>query len=79
MITTVQNAGNCYAGAGGVAVAVAANAMKTQSLPARLNTTGADGLNADAAPARGADLRHALVFTTSQGGQNVALVLRSMD
>ena len=79
MVTTVPNVGNCNAGAGGVAVAVAAKAMKTQTLPARLNTTGADGLNADAAPSRSADLRHVLVFTTSQGGQNVALVLRRMD
>jgi 3-oxoacyl-[acyl-carrier-protein] synthase II len=76
LITTVPNTGNCNAGAGTVAVAVAANAIKTQTLPARLNTGVVEGLAAAACPSRPAELKHVLVSQTSQGGQNVAMVLR---
>ena len=48
-------------------------------LPARLNTTGAKGLDADRVPARAAELRHVLVATSSQGGQNAAVVLSHPD
>ncbi len=75
LITTVPNAGNCNAGAGTVAVAVAAMALKAQMLPARLNCEVADGLDAGACSSRNAALSHILVFSTSQGGQNVAFVL----
>jgi 3-oxoacyl-[acyl-carrier-protein] synthase II len=76
VITTVPNVGNCNAGAGAVAVSVAARALATQTLPARLNTASADGLDAAACASRPAELNHILVFCTSQGGQNTALVLR---
>jgi 3-oxoacyl-[acyl-carrier-protein] synthase II len=76
LITTVPNTGNCNAGAGTVAVAVAANAIKTQTLPARLNTGNVEGLDAAACPSRPAELKHVLVSQTSQGGQNVAMVLQ---
>ncbi len=76
IITTVPNVGNCNAGAGTVAVAVAARAIRAQTLPARLNTESADGLDAAACTSRHASLEHVLVFQTSQGGQNVAIVLR---
>jgi 3-oxoacyl-[acyl-carrier-protein] synthase II len=78
LVTTTPNVGNCNAGAGTVSVAVAAQALATQTLPARLNTTAADGLDAVACPSRPADLSNVLVFSTSQGGQNVALVLRKV-
>ncbi len=76
VVTTVPNAGNCCAGAGTVAVAVAARALREQKLPARLNSGSTDGLDAAACPARPAELEQVLVVSTSQGGQNVALLLR---
>ncbi|MHC4302987.1 MAG: beta-ketoacyl-[acyl-carrier-protein] synthase family protein [Planctomycetota bacterium] len=78
LVTTTPNVGNCNAGAGTVSVAVAAQALATQTLPARLNTAAADGLDAAACPSRPAELNQILVFSTSQGGQNVALVLRKV-
>jgi 3-oxoacyl-(acyl-carrier-protein) synthase len=59
-----------------VAVAVAANALKTQTLPARLNTVAVEGLNAAACPSQDAELKWILVSQVSQGGQNVSLVLK---
>ena len=79
LITTVPNTGNCNAGAGTVAVAVAANAIKTQTLPARLNTGQVEGLAAAACPSRPAELKCVLVSQTGQGGQNVAMVLQRQD
>jgi len=79
LITTIPNVGNCNAGAGTVAVAVAANAIKTQTLPARLNTGVVEGLAAAACPSRPAELKRVLVSQTSQGGQNVAMVLQRED
>jgi 3-oxoacyl-[acyl-carrier-protein] synthase II len=76
LVTTIPNTGNCNAGAGAVAVSVAAMSLREQTLPARLNTASSNGLDAAACPARPAALRHVLVFQTSQGGQNVALVLK---
>jgi 3-oxoacyl-[acyl-carrier-protein] synthase II len=72
--------GNCGAGAGGISVAVAAKALKEQTLPARINCDRPiDSLNTGTAPSSSAPLRHALVFTTSLGGQNAALLLRKVD
>jgi len=76
IVTTVPFVGNCSAGNGGVALCVAARCVETQRLPARLNTSGADGLDADARPAVDTKLDTVLVMTTSQGGQNAAVVLR---
>lgn len=76
IVTTVPFVGNCSAGNGGVALCVAARCVEKQHLPARLNTTGAHGLDADARPAVDADLDTVLVMTTSQGGQNAAVILR---
>ncbi len=76
VITTVPNVGNCNAGAGTVAVAVAAKSIHEQMLPARLNTKSADGLDAAACPSREAALVNVLVTQTSQGGQTAAMVLR---
>jgi 3-oxoacyl-[acyl-carrier-protein] synthase II len=76
VITTIPNVGNCCAGASAIPIAAAAMALKTQTLPARLNTRGASGLNADAAPSRAAQLKHVLVVSLGMGGQNAALVLR---
>ena len=79
IITTVPNTGHCQAGQGAVALCVAAKAMKEQMLPARIHTTNAVGLDANACDARPAELKHVLVFTTSQGGQNAAMLLRRCE
>ncbi len=76
LITTIPNTGNCHAGAGTISVAVAARALREQMLPARINSRGRAGLDAAACPARPARLEHVLVVSTSQGGQNVAMVLK---
>jgi 3-oxoacyl-[acyl-carrier-protein] synthase II len=68
--------GNCGAGCGALSVAIAAQCLRTQTLPARLNSS-ATGFDADAAPSRSASLRTILVSTTSLGGQTAAIVLRA--
>jgi 3-oxoacyl-[acyl-carrier-protein] synthase II len=75
LITTVPHVGNCAAGNGAIGLCAGAKALREQRLPARLNTSGAEGLDADATPAREAALERVLVVTTSQGGQNAAVVL----
>ncbi len=78
LITTIPNVGNTTAGSGAVAVAAAAMALHTQTLPARINTTSPiDGLMAHAAQSQSANLRSALVISTGMGGQNAAVVLRA--
>ncbi len=76
-LITIQPAlGNCGAGHGAIATAVAVRCLVEQRLPARINARGAAGLDADAAPARAADVRAVLVVTPSLGGQNAAIILR---
>ncbi len=69
--------GTCGAGAGGIDVAIAAKMLAEQRIPARLNCDAPIDRLAGAATAEttDADLTNILVFTTSLGGQNVALVL----
>ena len=76
LVTLSPALGNCGAGTGAIAAAVAVRCLMEQKLPARINTRGASGLDADARPAREAALRSVLVFTPSLGGQNAAIVLR---
>lgn len=78
LITTVPNVGNCCAGAAAISITVASMALRSQRLPARLNTAGAEGLDANAAPSRDASLTHVLVVSTGMGGQNAAIVLKRM-
>jgi len=75
IVTTTPNVGLCCAGNGAIQAIVAAKAMREQRLPARMNTTNADGLNANQTESKPAQLRHMLVMSTSLGGQNVAMVL----
>ena len=64
--------GNCGAGAGAIDLALAAQALKTQTLPPMVNRDEPlDGLTAKDAK----KLDHVLVFTTGFGGQNTAVVL----
>jgi len=74
----VPQFGVCGAGVGAVSMAIAAQAIAEQRLPARLNAASIDGLDAAAAAAREADLKAVLVFTTSLGGQTAAVVLTRM-
>lgn len=79
LITTVPYVGNCNAGNSAVGLCVATRCITEQTLPARINTHNADGLDANASPSRPADLRHILVTSTSQGGQNTAVILSRTD
>ncbi|MDA1027241.1 MAG: beta-ketoacyl synthase N-terminal-like domain-containing protein [Planctomycetota bacterium] len=67
--------GCCGAGTGAIAIALAAKAIESQRLPARVNDGVTEGLDAAATPSRDADLDAVLVFTTSLGGQTAAVVL----
>lgn len=80
--STKAYTGNCGAGAGGLDVCVAAKALATQTLPARLNCDNPiDGLgsSANTAPSSQANLRYALTYSISLGGQNAALVLKKYE
>jgi 3-oxoacyl-[acyl-carrier-protein] synthase II len=80
LITTSPNLGETMAGAGGLAAAVAAIALREQTLPARINAgTPAAGLDAGAAASRSAALRHVLVVTGALGGQNAAIILKTVS
>jgi 3-oxoacyl-[acyl-carrier-protein] synthase II len=79
LVTLTPNIGNSWAGSGGIAAAVAAKILSTQTLPARIHEgRPGEGLLAGAAAASRANLRHVLVCSTSLGGQNAALVLKSV-
>jgi 3-oxoacyl-(acyl-carrier-protein) synthase len=78
LVTLAPAIGNAGAGNGAIAAAVAVRAIAEQKLPARINTKGAAGLDADACPARAAKLGAVLVFTPSLGGQNAAAIFRSL-
>jgi len=75
--TLTPNVGDTLAGAGGLAVCVAATALREQTVPARLAGGGMGRVRAEAREAGAARLRAALVCTNALGGQNAALVLRA--
>ena len=77
LITLVPYIGLCGAGLGAITVSLAAQCLREQRLPARIavEDAGAHGLDSGPAEARDADLSRILVFTTSLGGQNVAILL----
>ena len=77
LITMVPYIGLCGAGLGAISVAVAAQCLREQKLPARIGVSepGMYGLDSGPCPSRDADLNRILVFTTSMGGQNVAILL----
>ena len=80
MVTISPQIGQNLAGDSAVRAGVAAIAIKEQRLPARLHTGSApDALRVGPAPARAARLRRVLVCTSSNGGQNAALVLGADD
>jgi 3-oxoacyl-[acyl-carrier-protein] synthase II len=78
LVTTKPFVGNCGAGCGGVDLAVAALCLKHGMLPARLHAgTPRPGLDVGPAPAREAKLEHVLVFSASECGESVAIVLKT--
>ncbi len=80
LVTVGPNIGNCSAGIGGILAAVAAKCVKEQFLPARINAgTPMQGILAGRYPGGPANLRHALVASSSMGGQNAALILRRAE
>ncbi len=79
ILTIVPNVGECGAGAGALQLIAAAQAIATQMLPTRMNTTNSPGLTASKAPASRTRLRRVLVSTCGMGGQNVAMILGSME
>jgi 3-oxoacyl-[acyl-carrier-protein] synthase II len=80
LITLTPNLGDCLASNGGLALGVAAMCLREQKLPARLHSGNAPaGLQAGPAPSRPANLRTILVATGSLGGQNAAVILRTVQ
>jgi 3-oxoacyl-[acyl-carrier-protein] synthase II len=79
LVTLTPNLGNSWAGSGGVAAAVAAMILSTQTLPARIHAgKPREGLQAGRTPSTPASLRNVLVCSSSLGGQNAALILQSV-
>ena len=80
LVSTKPFVGNCFSGAGGLDACVAANAIYTQHIPARINCDNpiAD-LNVTNAPAQDAKVSVALTYGASLGGQNAALVLKRFE
>lgn len=71
--------GNCGAGGGGLDVAVAAMALKSQKVPAIVNRDQPiDGLGGGAT-AYDAKLNYVLVFNMGLGGQHTAMVLKRLE
>jgi len=68
------------AGAGGIQAAVAAMCLREQRLPARIYGDGGPpaGMLIGAAPSTPAKLEHILVCTPALGGQNAAVILKSV-
>ena len=79
LVLPIPYVGNCGAGAGAISLSVAARCLQEQRLPARINAEGVEGLNANATAATDASLRAMLVFTTSLGGHNAAVILRRLE
>jgi 3-oxoacyl-[acyl-carrier-protein] synthase II len=79
LVTLTPNLGNSWAGSGGVAAAVAAMILCTQTLPARIHAgKPREGLQAGRTPSTKASIRNVLVCSSSLGGQNAALILQSV-
>ncbi|WP_428387230.1 beta-ketoacyl-[acyl-carrier-protein] synthase family protein [Mucisphaera sp.] len=72
-------AGDCFAGGGAIDLAVAAQALRSQKVPAVVNRDkplAGIGGNRSASET---GLRHVLVFGSSVGGQNAAIVLKRYE
>lgn len=80
LITWTPNVGECMAADGGIQAALAALAVRSQRLPARLHTGTPPGdILAGRADSEEAPLRHVLVCASSLGGSNAALVVSAIE
>ena len=80
LVTVSPLIGESSAGNGAVLAAVGALCVRHQMIPARLHAGNCPrDLQAHAAPAGKAALRHVLVCSSSFGGQNAAIVLRQIS
>lgn len=71
--------GNCGAGSGALDIAIAAKALAEQTRPAVINCDQPlDGRDARSAVSGPLTFEHVLTFSSGQGGQNAALVLRRL-
>lgn len=72
--------GHCGAGAGSLDVCIAAQAIATQTLPARINNDHPlEGLNSATCASQPTKLDYVLVCSQSLGGQNTAIVLKQFQ
>lgn len=74
LVTLVPMLGDCYAGNGGIAVAIGAASVFQQRLPAHIVGASPAG-RGEAIGSRAARLDRVLVCTGGMGGQNAAIVL----
>jgi len=78
--TTKPLAGNCFAGAGGLDVCLAAKAVAEQTIPATINCDAPIGeLHAKTQASRPAAIKYALTYSVGLGGQNAALILKRLE
>ncbi len=76
VITTTPFVGNCNAGNGAIGLARRGPGDPRAATSGPAQHHERRGIDANAAPSREARLNAIVVFSTSQGGQNAALVLR---
>ncbi|MBX3393280.1 MAG: hypothetical protein KF787_11605 [Phycisphaeraceae bacterium] len=78
VVAVTPNIGSCNAGMGALLAVVAARCIKHQKLPAQINAGAPAIAGATARPPRDMRLRHVLACSGSLGGQNAAVILRSV-
>ncbi|MEQ9461165.1 MAG: beta-ketoacyl synthase N-terminal-like domain-containing protein [Phycisphaeraceae bacterium] len=79
VITPRAILGECFAAGGPIDLAVAALALKHQTIPAITKRNNPRNNITTDCPAQTKKLQHALVFGTSTGAQSAAAILRSID
>jgi 3-oxoacyl-(acyl-carrier-protein) synthase len=77
LVTVTPSVGDCAAGNGSILAAVAALCVKEQKLPAR-GETRLPGKVQGSQASMAAKLRAVLVCSSAQGGQNAAVVIKSV-
>lgn len=77
-VAVTPNIGSCNAGMGALLAVVAALCVKHQRLPSQINAGEPIGVDARARPPRDMNVRNILACSGSLGGQNAAVILRSV-
>lgn len=78
IVAITPNIGSCNAGMGSLLAAAATLCIRHQQLPAQLNAGSPQGGLAASRSSRPTNLRHVLAASGSLGGQNAAVILRSL-